>query len=224
MKRPLQKFSLLLILVSAFTACQPKKDSVRGVSNPLNGTLNGITGLGSVATNCTQSQTTMGAIIDSMQPATFTDRVKALLTATMYPQDVGTVGASLSDTTGVRFTGTIYLDGSGNVNASSSNIKIVVYDSIWLMDYNLNPSTEGIPLEFSASNGATLSGNFNVSSGQGYLLMKDAYGEIRFDGTITSQTFSGNVTFRNYQNVTGQNAASGSLGQFTISSCGIIRR
>lgn len=227
MKRPLQKLSLLVILVAAFTSCQPKKNSVRAAAvNPLgaiNG-VNGITGIGNVASTCMQGESTMGAIIDSSNPMTFSDRVKALLTATMYPQDVGTVGASLGDSTGVRFTGSIYLDTNGNVNGTNSNIKVMVYDSIWLNDYIVNPATEGIPLDFNPNQGATLSGNFNVSSGQGYLLMKDSYGEIRFDGTITATTFAGSVTFRNYTNITGQSAASGSLGQFTISSCGIIRR
>lgn len=226
MKRQLKQLSFLVLLVAAFSACQPKKDTVRGQTNPLYNPINGVTGLGNIGVACAQSQTqsTMGAITDSMQPGTFSDRVKALLTATMYPQDVGTVGSSLGETTGVRFTGTVYLDANGNVNASSSNVKITVYDSIWYTDYLTNPSTDGIPLDFNPSQGATLSGQFNVTSGQGYLLMKDSYGEIRFDGTITSQTFSGNVTFRNSANVTGQAAASGSLGQFTISSCGIIRK
>jgi len=224
MKRQLKQLSLLVLLVAAFSACQPKKDTVRAQTNPLYNPINGVTGLGNIGVACAlgQTQSTMGAITDSMQPGTFSDRVKALLTATMYPQDVGTVGSSLGETTGVRFTGTVYLDANGNVNASSSNVKITVYDSIWYNDYLTNPSTDGIPLN--PSQGATLSGQFNVTSGQGYLLMKDSYGEIRFDGTITSQTFSGNVTFRNYANVTGQAAASGSLGQFTISSCGIIRK
>lgn len=226
MKRPLQQLSFLLILVAAFSACQPKKDSVRGQVNPYGvlGT-NGLAGLGNVGATCVQGQQTgMGAIIDSLQPATFSDRVKALLTATMYPEDVGTVGASLSESTGVRFTGSVYLDANGNVNSSSSTFKITVYDSIWYNEYIYNSSADGIPLDFNPSQGAVISGQFSNATGQGYLLLKDGYGEIRFDGTITTQTFSGNVTFRNYANVTGQSPASGSLGQFTVSTCSLIRR
>lgn len=223
MKRPIQQISLLILVLAAFTACQPKRDSVRSAVSPTNpvGVLGGLT---NIPTTCGQGQSSMGAIFDSAQPSTFQARVVSLLSATMYPQDIGTVGASIGDTTGVRFTGSLLLDASGNVNPTSSNLKITVYDSIWYNQYIMNPSTEGIPLEFNPSQGAVISGQFNVSTGLGFFQVKDNFGEIRFDGTITSQNFTGTVTFKNDVNVTGQAAATGPLGQFTISSCGIIRR
>lgn len=224
MKRPIQKLTLFIILLAAFSSCQQKKDSVRAQVNPFATVGAGIAGLGSVSATCAQGQSSMGAIYDSANAATFQNRVKSLLTATMYPEDVGTVGASINDTTGVRFAGTMYLDSSGNVISSSSNLTISVYDSVWYNNSLANSSEQPIPLEFNPSSGASLTGQFNVTSGQGYLLVKDNYGEIRFDGTITSQYFSGTVTFKNYTNVTGQNAASGSLGQFMINSCGIVRK
>lgn len=226
MKRPLFKISFLLVLAAALSACQPKKDTVRAQTNPLYNPINGVTGLGNINTLCAQGQTseTLGAIIDSTQPATFQSRVVALLTATMQPDQVGTVGASLGETTGVRFKGLLSLDANGNVVSSSSNVIITVYDSIWYNDYITNPSVDGIVLNFSPSTGGTISGQFSNTTGVGYFLVKDAYGEIRFDGTITSQSFTGNVTFRNYANVTGQANASGSLGQFTISTCGFVRK
>ena len=226
MKRPLLKLSFLFMLVATFSACQPKKDTVRGQTNPLYNPLNGVTGLGNINMTCTQGQTTqtLGAIVDNMQPSTFQSRVVALLSATMQPSEVGTVGASLGDTTGVRFKGTLYLDANGNVTSASSNVVITVYDSIWYNDYITNPSVDGIALNFSPSTGGSITGQFSNTTGAGYFLVKDSYGEIRFDGTITAQTFTGNVTFRNYANVTGQANASGSLGQFQISTCGFVRK
>lgn len=226
MKRPLLKLSFLFVLAATISACQPKKDTVRGQTNPLYNPINGVTGLGNINATCVQgqSQQTLGAIIDNIQPATFQSRVVALLTATMMPEEVGTVGASLSDSTGVRFKGNIYLDANGNVVSSSSSVTVTVYDSIWYNDYIINPSVEGIALNFSPSTGGSITGQFSNTTGVGYFLVKDSYGEIRFDGTITSQTFSGNVTFRNYANVTGQANTSGSLGQFQISTCGFVRK
>lgn len=226
MKSLLLKLTFLIALAATMSACQPKKDTVRGNSNPLYNAYNGVAGLGSINAVCSQGQTTqtLGAITDNTQPATFQSRVVALLTATMQPEEVGTVGATLGDTTGVRFKGTLYLDVNGNVASSSSNVNITVYDSIWYNDYMTNPSVDGIALNFSPSTGGSITGQFSPSTGVGYFVVKDAYGEIRFDGTITSQTFSGNVTFRNYANVTGQANASGSLGQFQISTCGFVRK
>lgn len=226
MKRPILKLSFVFLLAAALSACQPKKDTVRGVTNPQYNPLNGVTGLGNINSMCTQGQTSqaLGAIVDNVQPASFQSRVVALLSATMQPSEVGTIGASLGETTGVRFKGTIYLDANGNVTAGSSNVIITVYDSIWYNDYITNPSVEGIALNFGPSTGGSITGQFNNSTGVGYFLVKDAYGEIRFDGTIASQSFTGNVTFRNYANVTGQANASGSLGQFQISTCGFVRK
>ncbi len=163
----------------------------------------------------------MGAIYDnaSSGAGTFEARVKAFLTATMLPENVGTIGTGSNE--GVRFEGTMFLDASGNVVSNRSTITIKVYDSIWAM----NPNVEApIPIEFDPTKGSVLSGQFSTTTGQGYLLLKDQYGEIRFDGTYNYKSFSGTVSYKNYVNVTGAAASSGPLGQFMINSCGIIRK
>ncbi len=226
----MKRILLSLLLLGGLSACQPKKDSVRApFQNNQNLNAFGNAGLG-LTNQCTQGMSNIGAIYDGGQAlslgvgGTFEDRMKALLSATTSPDQVGTIGSGLNDTTGVRFAGTMFLDQSGNVVSAKSKMTISVYDSIWDQNRVSNPSEQPIPLEFDSTKGSQFSGQFNLSTGQGYFSMKDQYGEIRFDGTYNAQTFSGTVSFKNTTNVTGSAPASGTLGQFTINSCGIVQR
>ncbi len=214
----MKRITFLLLLAAAFTACQPKKESVRSAVNPPGV---GILG-GTTVPACTQVQSAIGAIYDSANASaygTFDDRVKSLLSATMLAENIGTVGTNSNE--GVRFTGTMFLDSAGNVVSSKSKLTISIYDSVWAA----NPTVEApIPIEFDPTKGSVLSGQFSPTTGQGYLLLKDQYGEIRFDGSYNSMTFTGQVTFKNSVNASGGAATSGTLGQFTINSCGIVQK
>lgn len=96
-------------------------------------------------------------------------------------------------------------------------MSIKVYDS-----YTLQGS-DPITIEFSTANSSQIAGQFNLSTGVGYVTFTDRYGSVRFDGTLSAQTFSGEVRFQNATNVDGGAAASGTLGQFTVARCGIIQ-
>ncbi len=155
----------------------------------------------------------------------FENRAKALLSVTLSPSQVGNISAGQADQTGVRFSGKIKLDGSGNVVSAQSRVLISVYDSIWLMNRYSNPSEQEIRIDFdpNAGKGATISGQFNTSTGQGYVSMRDSYGEVRFEGTIDAQKLSGVVSFQNTSNVAGGAPASGVLGQFYIQRCAFLQ-
>lgn len=217
------KYKILIsFMILAFVTSCNNKNTNRGINTRLNevgGVLN--TGL-----TCTNGTSNVGTIYDSNGgfgmngTASFEDRVKALLSATINPSEIGMISAGQSDPTGVRFQGVIKIDSNGQVNLASTNIKILVYDSYVL---NSQYATDGkkyeaIPIEFTAAT----SGNFD-STGSGYVLFKDTYGEIRFDGKYDQQYFQGTVSFKNTQSVLGGTAAQGTLGQFYVARCGIIQ-
>lgn len=217
------KYKILFgFMILAFVTSCNKKNTNRGVNtrlNELGGTLNsGLT--------CVNGNSNVGTIYDSNGgfslngTASFEDRVKALLSATINPSEIGTISAGQTDSTGVRFQGVIKIQSNGQLDLAATKIKILVYDS-----YVLNSQFaadgkkfEAIPIEFTSAAGGTFD-----STGSGYVLFKDAYGEIRFDGKYDQQYFQGTVSFKNTQSVLGGTAAQGTLGQFYVARCGIIQ-
>lgn len=224
----MKKLSLLILLV-AFSACQPKKDQIKAVS--VNG-VNGVTGLATSAA-CAQSSAgaTQGNIFESAQipivanevQGTFETRVKALLSATILPtvDNIGSISGQLGASTGVRFIGKMKLDQNGAVAANQSKMTVQVFDGIWAMEYIYNNQAKPIEIEFDPAKGHTISGQFNGQTGQGTLTVKDNYGEISFVGVIDAQNFSGQVRFQNTTSTTGE-VYKGVIGNFTISRCAIL--
>lgn len=208
---------LVLIALTLLANCSPKKSSVKanvGVPATIN-----IAGV-ATGTQCVNTSANTGMIGDnSANSINFENQVKALLSATTNPSEVGTISASANGT-GVGFTGIIKLDASGNVVGAQSNVTITVYDSIWYM--NQTPANL-IELKFLPTNGSTLSGQFSVATGDGFLSLTDKYGEVRFEGKIDAQNFSGTVRFQNTASVIGGTPASGTLGQFQIQRCAIFK-
>lgn len=207
---------LLLAPLLFLVACNPKKDTKASVIR--SNTLGNIGGLNTGS--CMNGTSNIGAIYDAGQSGaagTFEDRVKALLSATIDPSEVGTISSAATDPTGLRFSGIIKLDSNGAVVASASSMLIKVYDS-----YTLS-GQDPIPLEFSTNKGAQITGQFNISTGDGSVSFTDKYGVIRFEGRVDAQSFSGVVKFQNSASVSGGSAASGTLGQFYVARCGIIQ-
>lgn len=208
---------LILIPILFLVACNPKKDTPASVIRTNTGTTVG--GL-NTGLSCANGISNVGSIYDSSGASSagnFEGRVKALLSATINPSEVGSISAAATDPTGLRFAGVIKLDSSGAVVPAQSNILIKVYDS-----YTLSGS-EPIPLEFTPANKAQITGQFNVSTGEGFVSFGDQFGVVRFEGRIDAKSFSGVVKFQNSSNITGGSAASGTLGQFYVARCGIIQ-
>lgn len=208
---------LVLLSLTLLAACSPKKSSVKAnVGVPAAITIAGVT----TGTQCASTAANTGIIIDNTGTSyNFENQVKALLSATTNPSEVGTISAQAGGT-GVGFVGLIKLDTNGNVVGAQSNVTITVYDSIWYMNQT---AANLIELKFIPSNGSTLSGQFNVTSGDGFLSLTDKYGEVRFEGKIDAQNFSGTVRFQNTASVIGGTPASGVLGQFQIQRCAIFK-
>ena len=212
---------LVLLALTLLAACSPKKSSVKAnIGAPATINIAGVaTGTQCVNTSQNQSQNT-GIIIDnSGNSMNFERQVKALLSATTNPSEVGTISAQAIGT-GVGFAGLIKMDANGNIVGAQSNVTITVYDSIWQMNQT---AANLIELKFLPTNGSTISGQFNVTSGDGFLSLTDKYGEVRFEGKIDAQNFSGTVRFTNTASVIGGTPASGNLGQFQIQRCAIFK-
>lgn len=213
---------VVLISLSLLAACSPKKSSVK--SN-----VNAAAASGSVfaGTQCpagsTNTANNVGSIYDTtMNSYNFENQVKLLLSATISPYDVGMISSQGNASTGVRFSGTIKLDASGNVlGGNQSSAKITVYDSFWLANQT---DSNKIVLDFNPSRGGTISGQFNLQSGDGTLTLQDQYGQVTFTGRLDAQSFSGTVSFQNNVTVL-QNTqpASGNLGQFYVQRCALFQ-
>lgn len=205
----------ILIALTLLAACSPKKNSVK--ANATNGTAT-IAGVSTGA--CTGVTTSVGTIYDNANSYNFENQVKGLLSATTSPYEIGSISSQGNASTGVRFNGAIKLDASGNVVAAQTNMKITVYDSIWLANQT---QANLIEIVFSTAKSSTITGQFNATSGDGFLSLKDQYGEVRFQGKIDAQNFSGTVSYQNATNVLGGAPASGTLGQFFIQRCAILQ-
>jgi len=230
----MKKLILVTLASFLFVACPAKKDTAgrtatttggRGTSGIIGGGTNP-GGTTPIVNNCAQNVSPIGTIYDQgQQQATlyasgsFEDRVKAFLSATVNPTEVGQISSAPADSTGVRFQGTVKLDQNGMVISAQSKIIIKVYDSYMLQ----NSSYQAIPVQIDPANGGASEGQFNMQTGAGYIVFKDQYGEVRLDGKIDAQFFSGTMSFRNYSTVTGGTPAQGQLGQFYVARCGIIQ-
>lgn len=219
----MKKLTLLLIL-TLLSACNPKKNSVRSNTAVISGVEVGAQCNSTNMTSLSSSQ--YGTIYDGTASSyDFENRVKSLLSVTLQPSEIGNVSGGQADPTGVRFSGRIKLDGNGNVVSAQSKVLISIYDSIWLMNKYSNPSEQEIRISFDPNieAGSSISGQFNTDTGVGYFILRDTYGEIRFEGTIDAQRLSGVVSFQNTTNVAGGSPASGVLGQFYIQRCAFLQ-
>lgn len=222
---------IALTLMTLLVACNPKKNGVRSNVGGRTG-VNGGAGVMATSTQCMNtnmnmggmnSSTNTGYIYDSNNSFNFENQVKALLSATMSPYDIGSISSSgpQLDGSGVGFTGSVQLDQNGNVNTAQSSVVITVYDSVWVAN---QIASNLIPISFGPNTGtnATVTGQFNFSTGEAVLNLKDQYGEIRFNGRVDAQNFSGTVTFQNATSVLGGGNAGGTLGQFMIQRCALL--
>lgn len=212
----MKKLIAIVLPLFVLVACNPSKNANK--ISIQNANTNSVVG-GLNSSTCTNGASKIGTIYDSSSSATsFEERVKALLSATVAYSDIGQISSGPSDSTGIRFSGVIKLDQNGNVVPAQTSMSIRVYDS-----YVLNGQGDAIPIDFTSAKGAQIQGQFNLSTGAGYVSFTDNYGVVRFDGKLDAQNFSGTVQFQNSTNVNGGAGASGTLGQFYVARCGIIQ-
>lgn len=209
-------FITMVVFLGLLSACSNQNSRSRGAIVRAASSANG-SALGQVVnTTCTSTSTSgYGTVYDQTSTAyNFENRVKAFLSATVNPSEVGYVSALPSDTTGVRFDGSIKMSSSGVVDLAQTQMTIKVSDS-----YASTGQYDPVVISFSKAT----SGEFDLKTGKGSLVFKDQYGDVRFEGTLNSDYFSGTVNFSNYTHITGATAASGVLGQFYVARCGIFK-
>lgn len=219
---------LLLIPLLVFVGCDPKKSTVKANVQAASGI--SIAGDFNLSNQCPQGMSGIGSIWDAgpttaslyTTAGTFEDRVKALLSATVAANDIGQISGLEGDATGLRFQGVVKLDAAGNVVAANSKLLISIYDSFVGQPDSTGAKGEPIKLEFIAGK-SQISGQINMQTGLGFLSFSDTYGEVRFEGRLDAQLFTGTVKFQNSRNVNGGTPASGTLGQFKVARCGIIQ-
>lgn len=221
----MKKVTLTIAALTLLTiaACSPKKQGVRSTLNRSAISV-GIVNNSNINSNfCQQGVSPIGTIYDQGNTQTslytsgsFEERVKGLLSVTVNPEEVGQISSAATDTTGVRFQGAIKVDANGNVNLQQSSMLIKVYDS-YVLQYP--EQFQAIEVAFATAT----AGQFNMQNGQGYILFRDQYGEVRFDGTMDAQYFSGTVSYKNYSHISGSAPAQGQLGQFYVARCGIFK-
>lgn len=203
----MKKLTILIALV-LLGACTPKKQSVRANTSGT-ATIGGL----QLGANCAGQQSQGGVVYDnSAQSFYFENRVKEMLSSWLQPADVGTIISQ-----GVKISGTVKLDSNGNVLGAQSTVKVLVEDSFYFAD----PS-KPILITYTQTPTSTITGQFSAN-GVGTLTIKDEYGQMKFDGSVDAQKFSGTVTFQNTRSVTGGAPASGTLGQFFIYNCGFLQ-
>lgn len=217
----------ITIVALAFVGCNPKKDSSAKRTNAVRAaTVAGTTNGAFTQSFCGNNLSSIGTIYDQgtaqslYSTGNFESRVKGLLSATIDPSEIGQISSSANDQTGVRFQGTIKVETNGTVNLQQTKILIKVYDSFVLQSASDGTNQyQPIPIEFTTA----AAGQFNMQTGSGYVIFRDQYGEVRFDGNLSGDYLSGQVSFANSTNVTGGSAAQGVLGQFYVARCGIIK-
>lgn len=223
----MKKVLLVSFVTLLFVGCNPKQESSKRTSG--NGRISTITGgVTGVFTGsyCGNNLSNIGTIYDQgtqvslITTGSFEARVKGLLSATINPAEVGQISSGPSDQTGVRFQGQIKVESNGSVNLAQTKMLIKVYDSFVLQSASDGTNQyQPIPIEFTSAD----EGQFNTSTGSGYVVFRDQYGQIRFDGNLSGDYFSGQVSYVNNVNVTGGSASQGVLGQFYVARCGIIK-
>lgn len=239
----MKKFILISMVSLLFVGCDPKQQTVGRSAITRTSNVFGGLNTGYVSSNsCANQQAGLGTIFETSYTVqvpqynnfatngSFEQRVKNLLSATMDPSEVGQISAldnDQSSRTGVRFQGTIKLDQNGNVIPAQTRLYIKIYDSFVASgqtDANGQPY-QPIPISFENQAGQTVAGQINKQTGQGTIIFRDQYGEIRLDGQAGADGyFKGSVSFTNTTTVLqGQAPASGLLGQFYIATCAFIQ-
>lgn len=214
-----KKYILLTIIgLLIFSACDKKKSGkstpartarTSGDSTPVNvpSSNNQQTG-----TN-TQNNYNVGSqwvYLQSTDSYSFQQSLKALVSASMDPKDLGYV----SNYGDVVLIG--YIDMSmqqSTINASNSRFRLEIWD-----DYARSGNASEIALSFNSLS------TYQVNGGQITLVFQDPYGQIIISGQTNYYDFYGTVSFKNLKSFDGStNLPSGTLGTFQVPYCGFFR-
>ncbi|MBK9322623.1 MAG: hypothetical protein IPM97_06655 [Bdellovibrionaceae bacterium] len=205
----IKKWTMSMALAVVLTACSSAKTTSVGARSA-----EGLVGAGAVSGTSCKSHN--GRIYESTsnQGASFEQRVKGLISATVDPSYFGAIeGSKTATQTCVAIEGRISYDvSSGAVNLSQSNLKITIYDSFVGTNNSNNEPIEPYVIQFTGA----AAGRVIVAEKSFNLQFKDEVGEINLTGNLSQTMTTGNVSYQNYENFNSNSPASGFLGDFSI--------
>lgn len=160
---------------------------------------------------------------DSMSSGnTFRNNWANFFSATMAESLLGELSGSPSSTdTGVKITLKLKVQGN-QLNLSETKLSIDVKDS--LVGKQATDSSEilkPIWIDFSRAESGNLT-NVNNGTGNFTVVFADNYGKITISGSFNQSTADGIVTFANSVHYNNESPKSGSLGKFSLNSCGLF--
>lgn len=215
---------VLLIGALTLSACAKKEDSFGDNARVTAPAANGVTANDTTAAQACGSDTSKlwGKIYGSSAGNNFEIQVKAFVSATLNPNELGSISGDINAKTGVDFKGLFKFDSANQLVADASSIAIKIFDSY----ANTTQNGQFIPpYEFSFSKAK--SGSINRNTRQINVVFEDEYGSITINGSYNdlsaNGTVNGVVTFKNYKAVSGYTPQSGTLGSFTAYACAMIQ-
>lgn len=211
-------FGLFLILSS----CAKKNSSSQTRAGAPRGDAAAVaTAMG--VTKCADGSNITGRITETTVGADFRASWVDFFSAVMPADQIGDLsGSSTSTTTGVSFDISMRIV-NNQLNLAETKMNIAVRDSF--VDQKSSDTGEIItPIKMSFPSAQTGSSVTAIVNGTGSytLIFGDAYGRITVTGTFNATTSTGTVTFVNTQHHLGETAKSGTLGRFTLNSCGLF--
>lgn len=214
--------SLLALSLLGLAACAKSGSSAVRVAGRQGGAGSGVIPQEVASHQCSSGQTTTGKIFDSYgNSANFERQVKAFISATMSPENFGTISGVITDSTGVDMVGSFKFDSSGNLLLNESAVLIKIFDSYTNQTYN-GSVVQPYTIQFSAA----ASGYLDRTTKQFRVKFADSYGEIefqgRYDNNNANSVSEGTVSFVNHTAVSGYTPASGVLGTFRAYTCALI--
>ncbi len=210
----LKKWTLMMGLGLTLAACSSGKTTSVGARSA-----QGVTGTGVVSGVSCKSHS--GRIYSSAnaQGATFEQRIKGLVSATVDPAYFGAVDGSVSATqTCVAIEGRLSHDSAGVVNLSQSTLKITIYDSMVGTNNSNNEIIEPYVIQFTSA----AEGSVNVSTKSFLLQFKDEYGEVNLTGNFSQATTTGTVSYQNYTSFDSNSPAASALGDFVMPTASFV--
>lgn len=216
----MKKTVVLLFTFIAVTSCAPRKNSGVAARNGANVGIDNTVNIG----NQSCASAALGMIYNnSLSPQVFETRVKDFLSATINPNEVGSIGSG--NNSGVTFSGVFKFDTAGNIQTSGTQLVFTITDSFALQggyDIYGNPY-KPITVKFEQSSGAQFSGQWNRQNNSVNVTIQDSYGTVQLQGSVDAQYFSGTMSFQNTQHVLGSAPLQGTLAQFRIARCGFFQ-
>jgi hypothetical protein len=198
MNKAYVKIVFLALALSLSVACGKREESATPVNEARGGV--GVTG------NLPYVNLNGGA-----SKVDYTNIVKAFLSPTISPTEVGDVDPS----TGVRFGGRVMMNGTNGAIDPNSQVQFEVIDHLVLTNAN-NQLYQPIPVTFKGG----VTANSMAYKGQANITFEDEFGSVNIQGTFQYKggNFTGTVYFTN-ASANHNGIKSGKLGTFSIPTC-----